>query len=84
MDKSLHEKENFSSKFSPIHSTTGDDTVIVNAEQRFREESLESEDIVSECQRWVEPCKLYLHPTEKKESTTIDGLQKPADFCGEQ
>lgn len=49
MEKNLHDKENFSSKFSPIHSATGDDTVIVNAEQRFREESLESEDIVSDC-----------------------------------
>lgn len=48
MHKSIHDKENFSSKFSPINSARGDETVLVRAEQRFREESLESEDIVSE------------------------------------
>ena len=45
LDKSgVQDKENFSSVFSPIHSTTGDETEIVRADLNLQEESIQSEE----------------------------------------
>ena len=71
MEKSAQDKENFSSKISPIHSTRADDrTVLVRAHCRFSEESLESEDddnddIVSESDGAYKPCQTS-HPFGSK------------------